>query len=300
MLEHMKSPPEMPKRTVILGAGGFVGGACQHELANSGANVVGLTRADIDLHADGASEALTDFIKPEDALVIASAIVPCKFAETLLENLQMMHTICTALKSNPVSHIVYISSDAVYSDSPEPLTESSATQPASMHGIMHITREEMLAETIGDTPYAILRPTLLYGATDTHNGYGPNRFRRLAAAGDDIELFGEGEERRDHVLIDDVARLISLVVAHKSRGPLNIATGEVVSFRDVADMVVSHYDSEVAIKGTPRSDPMPHNGYRPFDNAATRTAFPEFRYTPVMEGIRITHQQAAASGWYFR
>jgi UDP-glucose 4-epimerase len=296
MLKHINSPPEMPKRTVILGAGGFVGGACQYEIANGGANVVGLTRADIDLYADGASEALTGFIRPEDALVIASALVPCKFAETLLENLQMIHTICTALKNKPVSHIVYISSDTVYADTPEPLTESSGAQPASMHGIMHLTREEMLAETIGDTPYAILRPTLLYGATDPHNGYGPNRFRRLAAAGNDIELFGEGEERRDHVLVDDLARLIRLILAHKSRGTLNIATGEIVSFRDVADMVVSHYDSKVAIKGTPRSDPMPHNGYRPFDNAATSKAFPEFRYTPVKEGIRIMHQQAAASG----
>jgi hypothetical protein len=27
---------------------------------------------------------------------------------------------------------------------------------------------------------------------DPHNGYGPNRFRRLAAAGQEIVLFGEG------------------------------------------------------------------------------------------------------------
>ena len=46
---------------------------------------------------------------------------------------------------------------------------------------------------------AILRPTLIYGAGDPHNGYGPNRFRRLAATGKPIILFGEGEERRDHV-----------------------------------------------------------------------------------------------------
>ena len=149
-----------------------------------------------------------------------------------------------------------------------------------------------ITETIGDTPYAILRPTLLYGAADPHNGYGPNRFRRLAAAGDDIELFGEGEERRDHVLIDDVACLVRLVLAHGSVGSLNIVTGEVVSFRDAADMVVCHFDSPVEIKGTPRSGPMPHNGYRPFDASATNKAFPDFRYTPIRDGIRISHQQA--------
>ena len=65
---------------------------------------------------------------------------------------------------------------------------------------MHLVREVMLRSAL-TAPLAILRPTLLYGAADPHNGYGPNRFRRLAAAGQDIVLFGEGEEQRDHVLI---------------------------------------------------------------------------------------------------
>jgi UDP-glucose 4-epimerase len=30
---------------------------------------------------------------------------------------------------------------------------------------------------------------------------------------------------------------------------------------------------------------MPHNGYRPFDVSATRAAFPDFRYTPLREGL---------------
>jgi UDP-glucose 4-epimerase len=41
-----------------------------------------------------------------------------------------------------------------------------------------------------------VRSTLIYGEGDPHNGHGPNRFRRLAAAGQEIVLFGEGEERR--------------------------------------------------------------------------------------------------------
>src|SRR5258708_20458707 len=71
-----------------------------------------------------------------------------------------------------------------------------------MHGIMHLARELMLNATV-KAPLAVVRSTLIYGEGDPHNGYGPNRFRRLAAAGQEIVLFGEGEERRDHVLIDD-------------------------------------------------------------------------------------------------
>jgi nucleoside-diphosphate-sugar epimerase len=149
---------------------------------------------------------------------------------------------------------------------------------------MHLAREVMLKSVV-KAPLALLRPSLLYGAADPHNGYGPNRFRRLAAAGEEIVLFGEGEERRDHVLIDDVAELICRTLVHRSAGTLNIATGEVHSFRAIAEKIVAMAKSPVALRGTPRQGPMPHNGYRPFDPAATFKAFPDFRYTPLMDGL---------------
>jgi len=66
----------------------------------------------------------------------------------------------------------------------------------------------MLLSVAGSIPLAILRPTLVYGAGDPHNGYGPNRFRRLASANQPIVLFGEGEERRPAVLagVDELLR----------------------------------------------------------------------------------------------
>jgi UDP-glucose 4-epimerase len=37
---------------------------------------------------------------------------------------------------------------------------------------------------------------------------------------------------------------------------------------------------------------MPHEGYRPFDPAATLRAFPAFRYTPIDAGLaRAQHQE---------
>jgi nucleoside-diphosphate-sugar epimerase len=149
---------------------------------------------------------------------------------------------------------------------------------------MHLTREVMFDAEV-KAPLAHLRPSLLYGAGDPHNGYGPNRFRRLAAKGEDIVLFGEGEERRDHVLIEDVGELAARVTLMKSRGVLNIATGEVHSFRAIAEQVIALSGRKVAIRGTPRVGPMPHSGYRPFDITACRRAFPDFRYTSLRDGL---------------
>ena len=154
---------------------------------------------------------------------------------------------------------------------------------------MHLARELMLKDAVKG-PLAILRPTLIYGAGDPHNGYGPNRYRRLARAGEDIVLFGEGEERRDHVDVRDVAQLIRLIAFHRSAGVLNAATGTVTSFRKIAEMVVALSGNEVAIKGSPRQGDMPHNGYRPFDPTLTATAFPAFRYTSLADGLAVAEQ----------
>src|SRR3546814_10099827 len=151
----------------------------------------------------------------------------------LERNIRMMNSVVGALRARPVEHAIYVSSDAVYKDSDRPLTEASCAEPGSLHGVMHLARERMLLDGAG-VPLGILRPTLVYGAADPHDGYGPNRFRRLALAGEDIVLFGDGEERRDHVLVDDLGELIRRMVLRRSTGVLNGATGAIHSFREVA------------------------------------------------------------------
>jgi UDP-glucose 4-epimerase len=291
MLRHHHPSPKPPARAVILGAGGFVGGAIARKLAANGGPVVGLGRAELDLLSDGATKRLASRLHPDDALVVVSARAPCKTPAMMLENIRMMAAVCDAVVAQPVDHLVYISSDAVYADGPLPLTEESPAAPASLHGAMHVAREQMLRSVAASTPLAILRPTLVYGAGDPHNGYGPNRFRRQASRGEMIVLFGNGEERRDHVDVDDVAEITRLVLDHRSEGVLNIATGTVSSFRDLAEKAVRLAAREVAIEASPRSGPMPHNGYRPFDPAATFKAFPGFRYTPLDAGLARAQQQ---------
>jgi nucleoside-diphosphate-sugar epimerase len=253
-------------------------------MATHGVPVLALGRAEADLLATGTATRLSHEFRPDDAVVVISARAPCKDAGMLVDNVRMMECVCQALAPASVSHVVYISSDAVYRDSRAPLTEESCAEPSSLHGAMHLVREVMLRSAL-TAPLAILRPTLLYGAADPHNGYGPNRFRRLAAAGQDIVLFGEGEEQRDHVLIDDVAEIVRRVLMHRSRGVLNVATGSVHSFRDIAERIAALYDPPVSVRGSPRQGPMPHGGYRAFDSAASRQAFPDFRYTELEAGL---------------
>jgi UDP-glucose 4-epimerase len=274
----------LPRRTVVIGAGGFVGGSIVAKLKARNANVLPVTRREVDLLDSHAAETLKSLLQPGDAVVAAAARAPCKSIGMLSDNMVMTKTMLDVLGKAELSHVVNISSDAVYPDGPVPLTEKTPPAPTTLHGIMHFAREIGFSEEV-KAPLANLRLSLAYGAADPHNGYGPNRFLRQANGGEDIVLFGKGEERRDHVLIEDIAEIVVRVLAHRSRGVLNIATGTVDSFLGVAEKAIALNTNKVSLVYQPRQGPMPHNGYRPFDIAALRAAFPDFDFTPLLEGM---------------
>jgi nucleoside-diphosphate-sugar epimerase len=280
----MTANQRLSARAVVLGAGGFIGGAATDRLRKEGIEVAALGRPSLDLLAPEAAARLAAELQADDVLIFVSALAPCKDVPMLIDNIRMGEAVCATLASRPVAHVVYISSDAIYKDSPEPLSESSCAEPGSLHGVMHLAREVMLRSAFSG-PLAFVRPTLTYGIDDPHNGYGPNRFRRLAAEGKEIVLFGEGEERRDHVAVDDIAELILRIVLERSAGVFNAVSGDVVSFRALAEFIAGQFPSSVAIKTSPRVGPMPHNGLRPFAPSAAIATFPGFQFTRWQDGI---------------
>jgi nucleoside-diphosphate-sugar epimerase len=275
---------------VVIGAAGFVGRAVSDSLAATGANVLRLARAQVDLDADAATARLVDTLKPEDCVVIAAVKVPCRTSDMVVHNLAMMVRITNALKARPVDHVVYVSSDAVYADSTTPLTETSFKGPDNLYGIMQLTREIMLRDAMPASSLTFVRPTMIYGAADPHGGYGPNQYFRLARANKDIVLFGEGEERRDHVFIGDVAEIIARIVRQRSIGAINVASGNVHSFRSIAEQVATLVGNGVRVTGRKRTGPMPHGGYRPFDIDAIGAAFPDLRMTQLPQGVERLHR----------
>lgn len=290
MLTHGYSSNLHPKRVVVLGAKGFIGGEIIQKLVLRNISVVGLSRDDIDLLDDGASTALSDILTPDDILIFVSALAPCKDLLMLQANLQMLGAVCDAISIVRPAHIIYVSSDAVYKDSLTPINENSCAEPESFHGVMHLAREIALKQNYSG-PLAIVRPTLVYGLNDPHNGYGPNRFRRLAGDGKSIMLFGNGEEMRDHVDVEDIAELISRIVLLRSTGTINAVSGDVVSFDELARFVAGEFPSQVQVLYSPRIGHMPHGGFRSFDNRALIEAFPGFKFKSWREGLRLIHQK---------
>ncbi len=286
MLTHLFATPQPPARVVILGANGFLSLALAAALRGDQIPFRAVGSQEVNLIDDSAPQKLRDIIQPDDALVIASALTPDKGRDvaTLMKNLQMASHVCSVLGAGSCSHVVYISSDAVYDSRSSLIEESSSCEPSDLYALMHTGREKMIGSACqtAKIPLAIVRPCAVYGAGDTHNSYGPNRFIRTALADGVIRLFGEGEEKRDHIRVEDVAGILKLCLLHRSSGIVNAVSGQAVSFMDIARLIVTVAPRAVKLEPQPRGGPVTH---RHFDVTALIHAFPDFRPQPVSIGV---------------
>jgi len=286
MIRHRILTPVFPSRVVVLGGSGFVGQDLARHLTELGIEMVGLSSRQVDLLNRDSVEVLERIVCESDALVLISALTPDKGKDirTLMRNLTMGEHLSAFTERVACSHIVYISSDAVYKDGENPIRETSCCNPSTFHGLMHLARERMLAHAVQKSkiPFLIVRPSLLYGANDTHNGYGPNRFMRTAKREGKVTLSGKGEEKRDHVYVKDLSRLTALCLMHRSEGVLNVATGLSISFFDLVQMIARLCAGEAKIEYLARTMPITH---RHFDIAVALKAFPSFHYTPLQKGL---------------
>lgn len=263
-------------RIVILGSGGFISNALEEILKKKKIKYLALKRKKLDLAKKSSTSELIKILKKMDCVIIIAAKAPCKNIRMLEYNLQIMRNIINALLKKNVHKVIYLSSDAVYSDSMNKINEKSNTSPKNFHGIMHLMREKML-KSIKPNNLCILRPTLVYGANDPHNGYGPNSFLRLAKKNFPIKIFGNGEELRDHVHINDVAKVIFGSILKNIVGILNIVTGTKISFLQIAKLSIKNSNSNSKIIKIKRTIPIPHNGYRLFNAAKIKKIFKEIK-----------------------
>jgi len=295
MLTHQNSEPAKPTRVVVLGSGGVLGKALLRRLKAEGIAVLGLRSADIDLTSADAAAKLQAVLRGDDAVVFLSALTPDKGRDiaTLMKNLRMAEAVAAAMAAVKCRQLVYMSSDAVYPFGNGKTDETTPADPLDLYGVMHKAREVMMMSTVAADALAILRCTLVCAADDTHNSYGPNRFRRQGAEEGKITLGGEGKETRDHVFADDVAELVRLVLVHRSSGLLNAVSGQSHSFADVARMVAENFEPPVEVSFSGSGGAVTH---RHFDATALHQAFPKFHFQPLKAVVAEVHRRALAEG----
>ena len=286
MLIHNESNYTNPKRVMVIGSNGFVGSSIINLLKSNGINVIGISKKDIDLTDKDGYKKILSTVEEEDVIVTVSAIAPVKNFESYKLNLKIIENFMKVFKVFEPKYLLNIGSDAVFYDSMSNLSEGSPKAPDNLHGLMHLTREITLKEVIPKTSFGCIRPTLIYGKNDPHNGYGPNSFNRKIKNNEDVILFGKGEEIRDHIWVEDVANLALKMIQKKSYGSLNAVSGHGVSFSEIAAILKNYYKSNSKIIETERNIPMPHNGFRQFDNSEIYRAFPNIEIKQFKDGVK--------------
>jgi UDP-glucose 4-epimerase len=289
------------QRLVVVGHTGFIGHYLVPELAAAapGSEVVGASTPDLDLTSQSGAAALLPLLGPNTTVVFLAG-VKRQLGDTIESfetNIVIATNFCRCLQQQRIRRVVYVSSAAVYGEENHNLaiTEDTPVRPTSLYGAAKFASECLVVKTLRDAgrgSLAVVRPPLVYGPGDTSVSYGPSGFANAAMLRMPVTLWGDGTERREFLFVRDAAKLIASLAVAEHEGLFNLASGESHSYIDVLDEMRNALGREIPTTMRPRTKPKVDHG---FQNAALRRLFPDFRFTPLSEGVRETLESRGAA-----
>jgi UDP-glucose 4-epimerase len=281
---------EKGQKVVIVGHTGFIGRSLVKSFRNTFPRLDVLTPPRLDIsHMEEAAQ-LAPWLTPDATLILCAAIKK-QYGDTLdtyCSNQRISENLCRLIVAYPPRRIVYFSSSAVYGEERSNLaiSEDTPANPSTWYGLGKIASEKLLEMTVQSTQtsLAILRPPLIYGAGDASHGYGPTGFAWSAVHDHgNITLWGEGEELREFVYIEDAAQVAVEIALSDFSGVLNLVTGASHSYQEALDTLVRL--APLNISSRRRSKAKIDQKY---DNARLRCLLPELVLTPLDQGIAQT------------
>lgn len=229
----------MNRQVLLLGGEGFIGRALASRLRSDGVPVLVIGRADVNNLPS---------VLPTCSTVIhlASSTTPsASSAKPHLEesNLVLTRHLVECLKVQPKTHLIYFSSGGTVYGNPArlPVVENDPLAPLSPYGLAKVAQETMCEELrAAGRAVTILRPSNAYGPGQSHRkGFGLVRnMLEHASLGTSLEIWGDGENVRDFVYIDDIVEAtLRLVQLPMDRGIYNLGSGIGYSVNQVRNVV---------------------------------------------------------------
>lgn len=176
--------------------------------------------------------------------------------ETYVRNnvLATQHVLEAARQTDGV-RVVYASSSSVYGHAGAyPTDESVVPRPYSPYGVTKLSGEhltQLYAENLGLKTVA-LRYFSVYGPRQRPD-MAFTRFCRAALTGDEITVYGDGEQVRDFTYVDDVVRATR--AAGDSDGAVgnifNVGGGSQVTVKDTLRLLGEMSGKELNVRHTP-------------------------------------------------
>ena len=271
-------------KIIIFGGTGFIGKSLTNFLNLNTQEFLSFGSKDIDLvNSKEVNIKLSKIVFNNRTIIFLSALRPGSgdVLDTAIKNLIMLKNVVTNVNLNQIKHFIYVSSDAVFTNE-ENITENTPKTSNSLYGLMHIMREIYLLNNLQKEKLTILRPCAVYGINETSFNYGINRFVNEAINNKIINLIGHGEEKRDHIYVEDLVSLIFLCFKKTIIGEFNIATGNSKSFKEISSIIARTINNEIKIIKNPRLQPIIHKS---FDTKKLKTTFFDIEISSIEKGI---------------
>jgi GDP-L-fucose synthase len=222
--------------------------------------------------------------------------------EFFYDNIMMNTNVIESARKHNIKNLVSFLSTCVFPDNVEyPLTESK------IHlGPPHFSNDAYAyAKRMADIQiraykeqyglnYKSVIPTNIYGPNDNYNienGHViPSLIHKCYLAREhktDFTIWGTGTPLREFIFSRDVARLTEWVLHnYEENEPIILSTSEEISIKDVVDIIVELMN----FKGNIKWDSLKTDGQfrKPSDNSKIKNYLPDFKFTPLYEGLKET------------
>ncbi|MDW7729096.1 MAG: NAD-dependent epimerase/dehydratase family protein [Bacillota bacterium] len=281
----MTETNNLPDKKVCLvtGAAGFIGSHLARRLVDGGSRVIGidcftdyydrslkeknieglkesplfeLIEADIaDIGSLGLEDAGIELIFHQAAQAGVRASWGGEFAHYTHHNVLGTQRLLEWARRVKLQRFVYASSSSVYGNSDKlPMNEADLPKPMSPYGVTKLAAEHLcnLYHQNFNVPSVSLRYFTVYGP-----GQRPdmafNRFIRAILAGEELVIYGNGEQTRDFTFIDDIVN--ANLAAAASRGVCgwvyNIGGGSRISVNGVLEILGHLSGKKVKVRHEP-------------------------------------------------
>jgi UDP-glucose 4-epimerase len=126
-----------------------------------------------------------------------------------------------ACRKHGVERFVFASSNAAVGDQTPPIDEKKVPAPISPYGASKLAGEALCAAYFGSfgIKAVALRFANVYGPYSDHTPSVIPLFMRRIQAGEPLIIYGDGNQTRDFVYVEDVCQAVELALGYEPRHP---------------------------------------------------------------------------------
>jgi GDP-L-fucose synthase len=245
-------------KILITGSGGMVGSSVVKMLQELGFNnLLKPRKIELDLCDTEAVKSYFSNHKPEYVFLIAAKVGGIHAnmtyrADFIFENLMMQSNVINSCKDHQIKKLLFVSSGCVYPKHAEnPISES-----AMLTGLLEPSNEHYsIAKIAGikmceayqlqyGLDYAVVIPNNIYGPGDNYHPENSHvmaalirKFDHAIKNNTDVEIWGSGNQMREFVYVDDVARTCIHLINNEYTGAFNCSSEVEITIKDLANLI---------------------------------------------------------------